>query len=91
VTEKTMPTPPEPDDSKSSTDIGAAGNVVICAGIIIAIPIYALSTGMQGADLLIAGGALVMGIALEIGFIRTLMTRRQRRQGSPQRPETPRD
>jgi len=86
-----MPTPDEPDRSTSSTDIGAAGNVVICAGIIIAIPIYALSTGMQGADLLIAGGALVMGIALEIGFIRTLMARRRRRQGTPQPSEKPRD
>lgn len=83
----------QPSDAKPGGSIAAAGNVVICTGIVIAIPIYVLTTGMQGADLLIAGAAFVMGIAMLGGFVRTLMTRRATAQedGGGTKPENERE
>ena len=66
----------QPWKEKSSGSVAAGGNVVICTGIVIAIPIYVLATGMQGADLVIAGAAFAMGIAMLVGFVRTLLKRR---------------
>jgi len=66
----------QPWKEKSSGSVAAGGNVVICSGIVIAIPIYVLATDMRGADLVIAGAAFAMGIAMLIGFVRTLLKRR---------------
>jgi membrane protein implicated in regulation of membrane protease activity len=82
----------QPSNAKPGGSIAAAGNVVICTGIVIAIPIYALATGMQGADLLIAGAAFVVGISMLVGFVRTLMKRRATAQedGGAKKPENER-
>ena len=83
----------QPSNVKSGGSIAAGGNVVICTGIVIAIPIYVLATGMQGADLLIAGAAFAMGIAMLVGFVRTLMKRRAtaREDGAAKKPENERE
>jgi hypothetical protein len=83
----------QPLDAKPGGSIAAGGNVVICTGIVIAIPIYVLATGMQGTDLLIAGAAFVMGIAMLVGFVRTLMKRRAtaRKEGGAKKPENERE
>ncbi|WAC51595.1 MULTISPECIES: hypothetical protein [unclassified Frigoribacterium] len=83
----------QPSNAKPDGSIAAAGNVVICTGIVIAIPIYVLTTGMQGTDLLIAGAAFVMGIAMLVGFVRTLMKRRATAQkdGGANKPENERE
>jgi membrane protein implicated in regulation of membrane protease activity len=83
----------QPSDAKLGGSIAAGGNVVICTGIVIAIPIYALATGMRGADLLIAGAAFVMGIAMLVGFVRTLMKRRTsaRQGGAAEKAENERE
>ena len=79
----------QPSGAKYGGSIAAGGNVVICTGIMIVIPIYVLATGMRGADLLIAGAAFVMGIAMLVGFVRTLMKRRATAQnkGGVKKPE----
>lgn len=83
----------QPSNAKPDGSIAAAGNVVICTGIVIAIPIYALTTGMQGTDLLIAGAAFVVGIAMLVGFVRTLKKRRATAQkdGGAKKPENERE
>jgi hypothetical protein len=83
----------QPSNANSGGSIAAGGNVVICTGIVIAIPIYALATGMRGADLLIAGAAFAMGIAMLVGFVRTLMMRRAttREDGAAKKPENESD
>jgi len=63
-------------NAEAGGSIAAGGNVVVCSGIVMAIPIYVLAAGMRGADLLIAGAAFAMGIAMLVGFVRTLMKRR---------------
>ena len=80
-------------NAKPEGSIVAGGNVVICTGIVIAIPIYALATDMQGADLVIAGAAFAMGIAMLIGFVRTLMNRRAtaREDGAAKNAENERE
>ncbi|NRD26186.1 hypothetical protein [Frigoribacterium sp. VKM Ac-2836] len=82
----------QPSNAKPGGSIAAGGNVIICTGIVIAIPISVLATGMQGADLLIAGAAFVMGIAMLVGFVRTLMKRRATAQedGGAEKPENQR-
>jgi hypothetical protein len=74
-----MNSPTKPDDSYPGSSVAAAGNVVICALIAIAIPIGVLAFGMRGTDLLIAGGAFVMAVVLEVQFVRKML--RDRRQG----------
>ena len=56
---------------------GALFNVVVCAAITIAAVVSVLVGGATGADQLIAVGVVVIGIGLEVFFIRSL--RRQLR------------
>lgn len=68
----------KPDDSYPGNSVAAAGNVVICGLIAIAIPIGALASVMRGTNLLIAGGALLMAVALEAQFVRKMLRHRCR-------------
>ena len=83
----------QPFNAEAHGSIAAGGNVVICTGIVIAIPIYVLATGRRGADLLIAGAAFAMGIAMLVGFVRTLIKRRAtaREDGAAKKPENERE
>jgi len=65
------------DKSFKPGSTAAAGfNVVICAGLVIAMPIYAFAAKLEGPDLAIAGGAFVVAVGMEISFIRALRKRR---------------
>ena len=71
------------DEKKSSWPTPPGGvpgawiNVVVCAAITVAAAVSVLFGGATGADQLIAVGVVVIGIGLEVFFIRSL--RRQLR------------
>jgi hypothetical protein len=73
-----MKSPNEPDNFYPGSSAAAAGNIAMCGLIAVAVPIYALTTGLRGTDSLVAGGAFIMAIALEVQFIRKMLKSRRR-------------
>ncbi|NIJ05691.1 hypothetical protein [Frigoribacterium faeni] len=60
--------------------VGAWFNVLVCTAIVVAAPIYAVTTGVSGADLVIALGVVAVGIGLEVYFVRALLSQLRRRR-----------
>jgi len=58
--------------------LGAWFNVVVCTGIVIGAVVYTLSQGVTGPDALIGAAVVVIGIGLDIYFVRTLLRQRRR-------------
>jgi len=58
--------------------VGAWFNVIVCTGIVVGGAIYALAQGLTEVDALIAGAVVVIGVGLDIYFIRALLSQRRR-------------
>ena len=52
--------------------LGAWFNVIVCTGIVIGAAIYTITQGLTGPDTLIGAGVVVVGVVLDISFVRTL-------------------
>jgi len=52
--------------------LGAWFNVIVCSGIVVGAAIYTITQGLTGPDALIGAGVVVVGVVLDISFVRTL-------------------
>lgn len=51
---------------------GAWFNVIVCTGIVVGAAIYTITQGLTGPDALIGAGVVVVGVVLDISFVRIL-------------------
>lgn len=58
--------------------LGAWFNVLVCTGIVVGAVVYIVSQGVTGPDALIGAAVVIIGIGLDIYFIRTLLRQRAR-------------
>jgi ABC-type uncharacterized transport system permease subunit len=58
--------------------LGAWFNVLVCTGIVVGAVVYMVSQGVKGPDVLIGAAVVIVGIGLDISFIRTLLRQRGR-------------
>ncbi|MEK6311341.1 MAG: hypothetical protein V4737_03680 [Curtobacterium sp.] len=61
--------------------IGAWFNVVVCAVLVVALPIAALSRGQGAANIAFAVALTAVAVAMEVLFVRNLRQQLARRRG----------
>ncbi len=61
--------------------IGAVFNVVVCGVLVVALPVIALTSGQDPANIAFAVLGFAIAVGLEVVFVRTLRQQIARRRG----------